>query len=484
MVEEGGLKVTTTLDLDKQIMAENAVRASADKKFDGIKATNAALVAIDPKTGQMISMVGSADFFNNDIDGQVNVADSLRQPGSSFKPIVYATAFKDKYNPASILWDVPTDFGNYKPNNYDGTTRGPVTMRQALAGSLNIPAVKTLFLAGVDKSIQTAHDMGITSLNEKDRYGLSLVLGGGEVKLTDMTTAYGVFANAGSLNMTTTILKVQDGKGKVLEEYKESKAKEVIDPQIAYEISSILSDNNARSYVFGSNSALNFSDRKVAVKTGTTNEYKDAWTIGYTPQLVTGVWVGNNNNASMAAGGAGAMAAAPIWHQFMADALANTPNEDFARPAGIANITVDKMSNKLPTEYSPETISDIFASWQIPNRKDDIHTIVRIDKATGKIATDDCPNVFTENKTVANIHSEQPYNPSWEAPVLATAQAMGITINSLGTEKACTAGSNELGLIIASPANGATVDTNFTVKIALKSTKVKTVQLSIDNQNI
>src|SRR3990167_9195742 len=229
-VEEGGLKVTTTLDGDVQKKAEESVQSGAARRFDSIDASNASLVAIDPKTGQILAMVGSRDFFDQAIDGQVNVAISERQPGSAFKPVVYATAFKKQYNPAFTLWDVTTDFGDYTPKNYDGTDHGPVSARKALGGSLNIPAVKMLYLAGLDEVLDQAHRMRITTLNDRNRYGLSLVLGGGEIKLLDLTTAYGVFANNGTLSEKTPFLKIVDAKDKVLEEYKENK-KEVLDPQ-------------------------------------------------------------------------------------------------------------------------------------------------------------------------------------------------------------------------------------------------------------
>ncbi len=471
MVEEGGLKVTTTLDLDKQIKAEDAIKAGAERRFDGINASNAALVSMDPKTGQILSMVGSIDFFNKDIDGQVNVADAQRQPGSAFKPVVYATAFKGKYDPAYTLWDVTTDFGDYTPRNYDGSTHGPVSMRKALAGSLNIPAVKTLYLAGIDNSLKTAHEMGITTLNDRDRYGLSLVLGGGEIKLIDLATAYGVFANEGKLSPTTAILKVTDGSGKVLDEYKDGQdKKEVLDPQIAYEISSILADNEARSYVFGSRSALYFDDRPVAAKTGTTSEYRDAWTFGYTPSVVTGVWVGNNDNSPMSAGAAGAMAAAPIWHQYMASVLEGTNVEDFNRPSGISEVTVDKFSNKLPTSNSPDTIKDIFASWQAPQDHDDIHVSLRIDKYTGNRATDECPEAFTELRTYTNLHSEVPDNPNWEKPVIAAAQSYGINVSYPPQETSCAGLSGKPTIQITSPPNNSTAGSTFPVVASVSST--------------
>jgi len=482
MVNEGGLQVTTTLDLDKQVLAEKAVQDAAGKRFNNINASNAALVSIDPKTGQIIAMVGSADYFNDDIDGQVNVADSLRQPGSSFKPIVYATAFKDKYNPAFTLWDVTTDFGGgYTPKNYDGNTHGPVSMRTALSNSLNIPAVKTLYLAGIDKSLETAHEMGITSLKgNADQYGLSLVLGSGEVKLSELTSAYGTFGNNGTHAPMTPILKVVDAKGKTVDEFKDGKGKEVLDPQIAYEISSILSDNDARSMVFGSRSTLYIPDRPdVAVKTGTTSLYKDAWTIGYTPSVVTGVWVGNNDNKPMTAGAAGAMAAAPIWRQYMQSVLGD--NESFTKPDGIQNITVDKLSNKLPTSNSPETISDIFSTWQAPKKEDDIHVTIKIDKFTGKRATDDCPNQFTEERTYTDLHSEVPNNSNWEGPVRAAAERFGINISYAPEEKSCMGLSGKPTISFVSPINNATTDGKFTISVSANSAAgIKKVDFAID----
>lgn len=483
VVEEGGLKVTTTLEMDKQIKAEEAIAAGAARKFDYLNAENASLVSLDPKTGQILAMVGSRDFFDASIDGQVNVAVAERQPGSAFKPVVYAAAFKKEYNPAFNLWDVTTDFGNYTPQNYDGTTHGPVSVRRALAGSLNIPAVKMLYLAGLDNVLDQAHQMGITTLNDRDRYGLSLVLGGGEIKLLDLTTAYGVFANKGTLSPTTPILKVVDSKGKVLEEFKEDK-KNVLDPQIAYQISSILSDNQARAFIFGSNSALTFGDRPMAAKTGTTSEYRDAWTFGYTPSIVAGVWVGNNDNTPMTAGAAGAMAAAPIWHDYMAKVLEGTPAEDFEIPGGIEEATVDKYTNKLPS--GGETITDIFASWQIPKERSKSVGKIRIDKYTGHLATDDCPDQFVEEKLVGDIHSEVPDNPNWERPVRALAASMGLIGGSVPEgEPTCAGLTNTTTVTIKSPADGSTISSTFTISASVNSTvQIQNVDFLVDDQKI
>jgi len=487
MVEEGGLKVTTTLDLNRQKLAEAAVDYGYQRNAK-YGSPNAALVSIDPKTGQIIAMVGSHDYFDTTHDGQVNVTDSARQPGSSFKPIVYATAFKGKYNPASVLWDVTTDFGNYTPHNYNGNNYGPVTIRTALSNSLNVPAVKMLALVGIEKALETAHDLGITTLNDPQRYGLSLVLGGGEVKPVDLTTAYGVFADNGTLHETTSILKVTDPTGKVLYEFNENKGKkEVLDPQVAYEISSVLSDNNARNMIFGGLQAnLSFGNRPVAVKTGTTQEFHDAWTVGYTPSVVTGVWVGNNDNTKMKNGADGSVVAAPIWHKYMDSILQGTDTEQFTQPDGIKTVTVDKLSNKLPTENSPEKITDIFASWQVPTENDNIHVTARICKLCqgDKLANDVCPNDQVENRTYTVLHSEMPKNSNWENPVIAWATNNGINISNPPTE-VCDLSTSVPTITIVSPTAEQAVTGTITISTSPASVfGIKQVDFYIDNVSI
>ncbi len=332
-IEQSGLKVYTTLDWDKQMAAEQSVRDGAEKNKSW-KASNAALVAIDPKTGQILAMVGSKDYFDSSIDGQVNVAIRERQPGSSFKPYVYLTAFEKGYPPTTILYDTPTEFDtaegkSYAPQNYDGKFRGPIPMQEAFPQSLNIPAVKTLYLVGVDSAIKTAKDLGITTLNHPDRYGLSLVLGGGEVKLIDHTSAYASLAAGGVRRQTTPILRVEDSKGAVLEEYKSDPGERVVEEKYVAILDSVMSTNAFRAPVFGENNPLRFDTRQVAAKTGTTNEFRDAWTMGFTPSIAVGVWVGNNDNAPMKPGADGSIVAAPIWRSFMDKALINTPIENF-----------------------------------------------------------------------------------------------------------------------------------------------------------
>lgn len=335
-VEEGGLKVYTTLDWDKQKLAEQAVREGAELNAKKYNASNAALVAIDPPTGQILSMVGSKDYFDKSIDGQVNVSIRNRQPGSSFKPYVYLTAFKKGYTPETILWDVDTNFSTdpdkeYAPKNYDGKNRGPVKMKEALAMSLNVPAVKTLYLAGVKDSINTAKSMGITTLNDPNRLGLSLVLGGGEVKLLDHVSAYATLATGGLYHKKSAILKITDNNGEILEEYKGTIGERVIDKKYITMLDSIMSNNSLRAPVFGNNNPLRFDDRPVAAKTGTTNEWRDGWTIGYTPTLAVGVWAGNNNNTPMAQGADGVYVAAPIWRNFVEKAIQNQAIEHFPK---------------------------------------------------------------------------------------------------------------------------------------------------------
>ncbi|MDD5626885.1 MAG: PBP1A family penicillin-binding protein [Patescibacteria group bacterium] len=332
-IERGGLKVYTTLDYDKQKIAEELVYEMSGDYPQKFNARNAALLASDPKTGQILVMVGSRDYFDLQNDGNVNVTLRPRQPGSSFKPFAYARAFQKGYTPDTLLFDLTTNFGlqggkEYIPQNYDGKEHGSVTMRTALANSLNIPAVKTLYLAGIDETIDLANQMGITTLGERSRFGLSLVLGGGEVKLIDFVPAYGVFANDGIRQEKTVIMKIEDKDGQILEEWQQGEGKRVIPEQVAREINSILSDNNARAMIFGTHNYLNLGGIPVAAKTGTTQDYRDAWTVGYTPSLAAGVWVGNNDNSEMRRAD-GSQVAAPIWQAFMKKALEGASTEKF-----------------------------------------------------------------------------------------------------------------------------------------------------------
>lgn len=418
ILEQGGLQITTTLDIEKQTVAEEEIAAQSEKNLKQ-KATNAALVALDPKTGEILAMVGSRDYFDVEHDGNVNVTIRPRQPGSSFKPVVYATAFKKGYTPDTLLFDLVTTFKtdskDYVPHNYTNKEYGLLTMRKALAGSLNIPAVKTLYLAGIGTVLDQAEAMGYTTFGDRSRFGLSLVLGGGEVKLLEHTGGFAVFAADGVRHPTVAVKKIVDERGKVLEEFKPSEGNRVLDGEIARQVTSILSDNDARSFIFGGRNFLTLGGRPVAAKTGTTNDFRDAWTVGYTPSLAAGVWVGNNNNDEMGRGADGSVVAAPIWNRFMGRVLKGTPVERFPAPKPV---TVDKPILKGKIEGNVK---------------------VRVDKITGKKIPDSCtdyPKAFVVEKELMEAHTilfyvdkdnprgPPPKNPSkdpqfatWEAAV-------------------------------------------------------------------
>ena len=483
-VEQGGLQVVTTLDLYKQELAEEVIDQLTERNEDYL-ATNAALVSIDPKTGQVLALVGSRDFFNEEIDGQVNVADRPRQPGSSFKPIVYAAAFQKGYTPETILYDVVTTFLNYdgrdyEPKNYTLTEHGPVTIRSALAGSLNIPAVKAIYLAGIDTVLDLAEALGYTTLSNRSRFGLSLVLGGGEVTLLEHTNAFGVFAREGEWHPVATLLEVRDKGGVVLEKF-EKVEKKVLETQVARQINSILSDNAARAYVFGESNYLTLPGRPVAAKTGTTNDYHDAWTIGYTPSITTGVWVGNSNNDAMKRGADGSVLAAPIWQQFMARLLTGTPVEQFQPPA--------------PTTSDKPALNGSLAQG----------VKVKIDKTTGKLATNLTPEHLTEEKTYREAHSILYYvdkdNPQsnvaparsgqqyerWEAAVQRWAQENNYITEQPPTEfDDVHTSANQPKVAITSPTKNQTIASqNFSASVSASAPRgISRVEYYINNNLI
>jgi 1A family penicillin-binding protein len=379
----GGLQVTTSLDYDIQEKAEEIVEEEIDD-LKSYKVGNGAAVVADPKTGEILSMVGSKDYFDRENEGNFNVATSnTRQPGSSMKPIVYAVALENGYTAASLLMDTRTEFptgGNpptYTPVNYDGRFRGPTQMRFALGNSLNIPAVKMLALVGIEPVMRKAYEMGIENWEPtaKNRagVGLSLVLGGRETSLMDEVTAYSVFANKGVKQDPVTILKVTDPKGKVLFERKKTNGKRVLSEEVSYIISHILLDNNARSAAFGARSALNISGKNVSVKTGTTDDKRDNWTIGYTPSYVVGVWVGNNDNTPMnAAIASGITGASPIWNKIMAEVLKDKPDEQPQKPENVIAIQVDSVVGGLPHGGQP-TRSEYFVKGTEPTGESPVY---------------------------------------------------------------------------------------------------------------
>jgi len=404
IVEKGGLRVITTLDWKLQQIAETAVENGANRNTELYQGKNAALVAQDPKTGQILALVGSKDYFDKSVDGNFNVAvRGLRQPGSSFKPFAYVTAFEKGYSPNTVIFDLPTEFSSYTdvcrlvninyndenplcfhPQNFDGDFRGPINLRNSLAQSINVASVKVLYLAGLNDTIKTAQNFGLTTINDPGRYGLSLVLGGGEVKLIDMVEAYSVFSQEGIKHNQAIILEVDSAKGDILEKYLDQ-ATRVIDQQYPKLVNNILSDIDARAGLFQSSLNLTvFPGRDVALKTGTTNDYKDAWTLGYTPFLTIGVWAGNSDNTPMQKHAGSILAAVPIWSEFMNAALQNYPMEFFNKPDGVQEnkpmmngeyiingqvheilYYVDKTNPMGPQPLNPEYDSQ-FWNWELP----------------------------------------------------------------------------------------------------------------------
>jgi len=391
-LEMGGFKVITSLDYGLQAKAEEITKRFAVSNEKTFNAENAALVAIDPKTGEVLVMVGSRDYFDPEIDGNFNVTLAHRQPGSAFKPFVYATAFMKGYTPETVVFDLPTEFQTtcnpdgtpiiagreaecYMPSNYDGKFRGPVSLRQALSQSLNIPAIKTLYLAGIRDSLKVAKDMGIKGLGNSDQYGLTLVLGGGEVSLFEITSGYGVFANQGIRHEPISILRIEDQNGKILKEFSSS-AFQVIPDQVALQISDILSDKTD-----GERPYINFGNREVAAKTGTTNDYRDAWVIGYTPNIAVGAWAGNNDNTPMEKKVAGFIIT-PLWKAFMEEVLPLIPEENFP-----AYTPIDKNLKPILRGF-----------WQG-------NETYFLDRLSGKLATEFTPQELKEEKSISNIHS-------------------------------------------------------------------------------
>lgn len=389
ILETGGLKVTTSLDWEAQQKAETAVKEEVDKVTKSLNIKNGASVILDTNTGEILSMVGSKDFFETTIDGEVNVTTRLRQPGSSIKPLVYATAFTKNFGPASVIADVVTEFPGkdeqtpYIPKNYDGKEHGLLHLRDALASSINVPAVKLLALLGVENVLRQGYRMGLDSLEPTretmSRVGLSMALGGAEVRLLDLSAAYSAFANGGFKVAPVAILKIEDGNGRVIFEHRQVKPEKVLDERVSFLISSVLSDNNARLLTFGPNSYLNLGARAVAVKTGTTNDLRDNWTIGWTKDFIVGVWVGNNNNEKMKNVASGVSGAAPIWRRETLDMLSRKPDRPFSPPDGVSEIEVDKISG-YPAHDGFGSYKEWFINGSVPTGPDPIHTKVKLCK--------------------------------------------------------------------------------------------------------
>lgn len=479
-IEENGFRVITSLDATLQAKAESIVKEYALENEEKYKASNAAIVAADPRTGDILVMAGSRDYFDENIDGNFNIALAKRQPGSAFKPFVYAAALEKGYTPETVVFDLETQFSTscrfdnmsseppcYSPGNYDGVFRGPMSLRDALAQSVNIPAVKVLYLVGISTAIQLARDMGISTLTNPAQYGLTLVLGGGEVTLLDMVGAYSVFANHGDRVPLTAIIRIEDRDGNLIEESKPISSN-VLTEQTALRMSDILSDNEARTPAFGHSSALYFPNHDVAVKTGTTNDYRDAWIMGYTPNIVVGAWAGNNDNSPMDKKVAGFIVA-PLWNAFMQSALASRPVERFPEPEplpadlpaplrgewrGGETYSIDSISGKLATPFTPpETRKDRVVT--------EIHSILYwIDKNNPRAGKPATP-------------ANDPQFPYWEYPIQIWKQNSGIIegdrswipteFDSIHTQSTIPA------VTITTPSNGTSIPIGSTVSVGVQA---------------
>lgn len=497
VVEQGGLKVITSLDLKLQEKAQEIVSEEISK-VEKQHITNGASVVLDPNTGEILAMIGSKNFNDPNYDGQVNVTVSLRQPGSAIKPFTYITAFKKGFSASSLLMDTPTTFPggvnnpDYKPVNYDGKFRGPIQVRFALGNSVNVPAVKMLAKIGIKDTLKTAYDMGISTLEPTqetlNRVGLSLTLGGGEVRLLELTDAYSAFMNGGMRIDPISILKVEDSHGKVLEETKPKAVRRVLTPEQAYLVVNILSDNKARTDVFGPSSLLNISGRQIAVKTGTTNDKRDNWTIGGSPQRIVGVWVGNNDNSPMREVASGVSGASPIWRRILLEALKDKPNMSFEQPSGIISAEVDAISG-FRAHDGFASRGEIFIRGTEPS-EDSVHVKLKVCKTDGKQATpSDISSGNYEEKEFFVFKEEDPTAASggankWQEGILTWLDTQSDSRyhppgDYCGTQ-------NPVNVEFVNPIDRSSdLPNSFTVKILADSTSdITQVSLEIDGKNV
>jgi penicillin-binding protein 1C len=427
------LIVRTTLDLNIQQVAENAITRQLmeyRERAPEQNVNNAALAALDPRTGEILALVGSADYFDASIAGAVNMAIASRQPGSAFKPFLYAQAL-DPHNArgsrpwtaATPMLDVTTTFPThegtaYTPKNYDGREHGLLPVRQALASSLNIPAVLTLEQIGIPQTIHFARQLGITTLGDPNEYDLSLALGGGQMSLLELTSAYAVLADNGLKTDHPAILDIRDADGTLLYQPDSTPSLQILDPRLVWLLSDILSDDEARSLGFSHNSTLKI-DRPAAVKTGTTTNFHDNWTIGYTPDMVVGVWVGNSDYKAMK-DVTGLTGAAPIWHETIRKILEGKPKTEFARPEGLIQVEVCALSGLLPTQYCDHTRTEWFIAGTEPTQPDTLYQQVTVDAQTGALATESTPAERRQTKIVLDLPiTAQPWARSQGLPLLA-----------------------------------------------------------------
>jgi len=459
------LVVRTTLDLDVQHFVEEVIHRRIDefKNEDGAishNVNNAALVAIDPRSGEILGLVGSADYFDESIDGALDMAISPRQTGSAFKPFIYALALDptrpNAWNAATSILDVSTTFithdgAPYTPFNYDSREHGLVSIREALGSSLNIPAVKTLKEVGIENTIQLARRLGITSLGEPQQYDLSLALGGGQISLLELSTAYASLANNGYFTGNYSILDIHDADGNLLYTEDKNPPLQIFDPRVTWLISDILSDDSARATGFGLNSTLKL-DRTAAVKTGTTTNFHDNWTIGYTPDLLVGVWVGNSGYEAMH-NVTGLTGAAPVWHEVMRGLSQGRPDHPFERPDGLTQVEVCDLSGLLPTSTCSHTRTEWFIAGTEPQRTDRLYQQIWIDRLTNSLANDATPIERRESIIVLDLPVEaQAWAREQGLPLLAD--------YSQGTNNA-SRNTNHLVLLSPHPNTTYHIDPNF-----------------------
>src|SRR3989339_770414 len=490
VVEEGGYTVTTTLDSELQDFAQTTVTEEIDK-LASMKIGNGAAMVINPQNGEVLAMVGSKNYFAEDYDGKVNVVMSLRQPGSAIKPVTYATAFAKGYSPSTMLLDVPTKFPGakegefYEPKNYDGKFRGPVQLRFALGSSLNVPAVKLLSLVGLKDMMTTAYEMGLESLEPSSenmkRFGLSVTLGGGEVRLYDLVRAYSAFANGGERIEPVSILKIERD-GKTIYEAKQIQKRRVLSEEVAFLVNHVLYDNNARLLTFGSNSYLNMNGRAIAVKTGTTNDKRDNWTVGWSSKAVVGVWVGNNDNSAMKEVASGVTGASPIWRNIMLKVWEKYPGEDFEPPNGVEAKQVDVVSG-YPEHDGWPARADYFGRGTIPTEPDPIHTRVKICKAdNSKLASEvDIARGEYDEKEFYVLKSK---STSWIDDIRAWIDTQSDERYKVPTEFCASDTQTVIGF--DKPGNNSKIDTNdVEVRIKVISSKeIEWVKLYLDGTEV
>jgi len=491
----GGLKVTTTLDLELQEQTQEVVSQEVEKVED-LNITNGAAIVINPDNGEILSMVGSRDYFKDDFDGKFNViTQGLRQPGSSIKPVTYLAGFKQGYSPATMIMDVRTAFPvagqkDYIPVNYDGNYNGPMQARYALASSINITAVKMLSMVGIKNMLSLANEMGISTLaptkENLSKFGFSVTLGGGDVIPLELAIAYTSFANGGIKKEPVAILKVEDKDGRVLLERKGVEEKRILTTGEAFLINDILSDNNARALTFGLNSGLVVPGRKVAVKTGTTNDSRDNWAIGWTPNILVAAWVGNNDNSSMTTVASGISGATPIWRKIMIRSIDSLGYEEFSIPNDVTKIEVDKFSGYRSHDGFPAR-EEYFIKGREPNQNDPIHLKLKVCSSGGLATPPQVAGGDYEEKEFIAFKEEDPVSTDgknrWQEGILAWISERDDPKYHPPSDYCKEGGTIEVA--IESPANRSTVGNNFPIEAKTTSiNKVIEVKVYVDDKEV